>query len=139
MILTVSDKSRDYGLLLLRVGIGLMFVVVHGFPKVAGGPQAWESLGKTMAILGITFAPMFWGFMATASEFAGGICLVSGVLFRPACLLMAFTMFIAELANLHGGYGLASQPLELLILFLSFIFIGPGKFTFRQLLHVTNQ
>jgi hypothetical protein len=26
------DKYRDYGWLLLRVGIGLMFVAVHGFP-----------------------------------------------------------------------------------------------------------
>ncbi len=26
-----NDKFRDYGLLLLRVGIGLMFVTIHGF------------------------------------------------------------------------------------------------------------
>src|SRR5438067_215904 len=119
MMLNVSDKSRDYGLLLLRVGIGLMFVVVHGFSKVAGGPQSWEGLGKSMAILGITFAPVFWGFMAMIAEFGGGICLIAGVLFRPACFVMMFTMFMAEVANLHGGYGLNSQPLELGILFLS--------------------
>jgi putative oxidoreductase len=133
MVLNLSDKSRDYGLLLLRVGIGLMFVVVHGFPKVAGGPLAWEGLGKSMAILGITFAPTFWGFMATASEFLGGICLITGIFLRPACLLMMFTMFMAEIANLHGGYGLNSQPLELGIIFLSLIFIGPGKFILPNL------
>jgi putative oxidoreductase len=127
--LTLTDKHRDYGLLMLRVGIGFMFVVVHGFPKIGGGLQTMENLGKSMSVFGITFAPIFWGFMATVSEVVGGICLITGVLFRLACALMMFTMFMAVVANFRGGYGLASQPLELCILFLSLIFIGAGKFT----------
>jgi len=37
------DGSRDLGLLLLRVGIGLMFVIVHGLPQVLGGVSKWTS------------------------------------------------------------------------------------------------
>lgn len=137
MILDSLDKYRDQGLLLLRVGIGLMFVTVHGFPKIAGGVEAWAGLGKTFnSLIGVSFIPAFWGFMAAVSEFVGGMCLITGVLFRPACALMLFTMFIAVTMNIRGGYGFsgASQALELGIVLLSLIFTGPGRFTLPNLL-----
>ncbi len=132
-----DDKFRDYGLLLLRVGIGLMFVTIHGFPKIIGGVQTWTVLGKTFNnIIGISFIPVFLGFMAAISEFGGGICLIAGVLFRPACALMLFTMFVAVTAQIRGGYGFsgASQALEVGIVLLSLIFIGSGRFTVPNLL-----
>lgn len=132
-----DDKLRDYGLLLLRIGIGLMFVTIHGFPKITGGVQAWTVFGKTFNnIIGISFIPVFWGFMATISEFGGGICLIAGVLFRPACALMLFTMLVAVTAQIRGGYGVsgASQALEMGIVLLSLIFIGSGRFTVPNLL-----
>lgn len=132
-----DDKFRDYGLLLLRVGIGLMFVTIHGFPKISGGVQTWMVFGKTFnSIIGISFIPVFWGFMAAISEFGGGICLIAGVLFRPVCTLMLFTMLVAVTAQIRGGYGFsgASQALELGIVLLSLIFIGSGRFTLPNLL-----
>ncbi len=132
-----NDKFRDYGLLLLRVGIGLIFVTIHGFPKISGGVQTWTVFGKTFnSIIGISFIPVFWGFMAAISEFGGGICLITGVLFRPACALMLFTMLVAITAQIRGGYGFsgASQALEMGIVLLSLIFIGSGRFTLPNLL-----
>ncbi len=132
-----DDKFRDYGLLLLRVGIGLMFITIHGFPKISGGVQTWTVFGKTFnSIIGISFIPVFWGFMAAISEFGGGICLIAGVLFRPACALMLFTMLVAVTAQIRGGYGFsgASQALEMGIVLLSLIFIGSGRFTLPNLL-----
>ena len=129
-------KYRDYGLLLLRAGIGLMFVMVHGFPKVAGGVAVWAGLGKTFnSLWGVAFIPTFWGFMAAVSEFGGGLCLIAGVLFRPACALMLMTMSVAVAANVRGGYGFsgASQALEMGIVFLSLLFTGPGKLTLPEL------
>ena len=137
-----DDEFRDYGLLLLRIGIGLMFVAVHGFPKISGGVETWAGLGKTFnAVTGIPFIPVFWGFMAAISEFGGGICLITGILFRPACALMLFTMFVAVTMNFRGGYGFsgASQALELGIVLLSLIFIGSGRFTLPNLLHSKKQ
>ncbi len=137
-----NDKFRDYGLLLLRIGIGLMFVTIHGFPKISGGVETWTVFGKTFnKIIGISFIPVFWGFMATISEFGGGICLIAGVLFRPACALMLFTMLVAVTAQIRGGYGVsgASQALEMGIVLLSLIFIGSGRFTLPNLLHSKKQ
>lgn len=137
MILNVSDKSRDYGLLLLRVGIGVMFVTVHGFPKISGGIETWVGLGKTFNnLLGVSFIPGFWGFMAAISEFGGGLCLITGILFRPVCAMLLFTMLIAVTMNLRGGYGFtgAAEALELGTVLLSLIIIGSGRFTLPNLL-----
>jgi putative oxidoreductase len=137
MVLDVSNKSRDYGLLLLRLGVGISFVAIHGYAKIAGGMQAWTGLGKTFGnLVGISFLPTFWGFMATMSEFAGGIFLITGFLFRPACAFMLFTMLVGVMMNIRGGYGFSggSEAFEMGVVFLSLIFIGPGKFTLPNLL-----
>lgn len=127
------DKYRDEGLLLLRVGIGVMFVV-HGLPKMIGGPAKWEQVGRAMVYLGVDFIPTFWGFCAAASETFGGLFLLLGLFFRPACLLLAITMMVA--ANMHFGRGDellgASHAIESGILFLSLILIGPGSYRLRK-------
>ncbi len=133
MIFRSLDKYRDIGLLILRIGIGLMFMG-HGCPKLFGGPEKWELIGGTMQVIGIHFTPMFWGFMAAFSEFVGGALLVLGFLTRPACLLLLITMFVA--ASMHIGKGdpfvKYSHAVEAGIIFLSMFFIGPGKYSLDE-------
>jgi putative oxidoreductase len=125
----LTGKSVDFGLLLIRLGIGLIFVLVYGLTKLKGGAQLWQGLGGSMNVLGITFAPTFWGLMATLSEFLGGICIVTGILFRPACAFMMFTMAIAVMTGISTGHGLNPHPLELFFVFTGLILSGPGRFT----------
>lgn len=129
MILKNLTKFRDLGLLLLRLGIGIVFIF-HGYPKLFN-PEMWPNLGRAMANLGITFGYSFWGFMAAFSEFGGAILLILGFFFRPACFLLFFTMFVAAIMHLSAGHGfsVASHAIELTIIFFSLIFIGPGKFS----------
>jgi len=123
-------KYRNTGLLLLRIGVGTMFII-HGFPKLAGGPNGWTGLGGSMKVIGIDFLPIFWGFMAAATETFGGFLLIVGLFYRPACILLVFTMIIAAMVHLNKGDGLggASHAIELGIVFFSLIFIGPGKYS----------
>ena len=128
------DRYRDLGLLILRIGIGGMFVF-HGTPKIIGGPAMWEKLGGAVHALNITFLPtIFWGFMAAFSECFGGIFLALGIFFRPACILMAITMVVATSQHLlvnGDSFGVASHAIESGILFISLVLIGPGKYTVR--------
>lgn len=130
MILTFLDKYRDYGLLALRIGYGIMYML-HGFPKISGGPERWTGVGGAIGNFGIEFLPVFWGFMAAISEFFGGFLLILGLYFRPACTLMAITMIVATGHHLGRGDGLmgASHAIENGIVLLSLILIGPGKFS----------
>src|SRR5262245_13291062 len=118
--MSLFDQRRDLGLLVLRVGIGAMFMA-HGWPKLIGGPAKWETLGTATQVVGIAFAPVFWGFMAAIAELGGGLLLALGVAFRPACTLLLCTMIVASTKHLAqgDGFGKASHAIEAAILFLS--------------------
>lgn len=129
-ILANLGKYRNTGLLILRVGLGAM-MMVHGLPKIMGGPDMWAGLGSSMKVIGIGFLPTFWGFMAAIAEGMGGFLLLLGLFFRPVNMLLTFTMVIAALVHFGKGEGLmgASHAVELGIVFFSLIFIGPGKYS----------
>ena len=129
MVLTSLTKYREAGLLFLRVALGLLFIRCYGWPHLSHGAAKWREMGHAMQALHISFAPVVWGFAAAFSESIGAALFVLGFLFRPACMLLAFTMFVAGLTQMKGGIAEASHPFELCILFLSLIFIGPGKYS----------
>lgn len=130
-MLSSLSKFKDLGLLILRIGVGIMFIL-HGQPKLFGGPETWVKLGGAMSNLGITFLPVVWGFLAAIAEFGGGICILIGFAFRPAAALLAFTMFVAAFMHYNAGDAFipkVSYPLELCFVFFGLIFIGPGAFS----------
>jgi len=129
-----DDEARNWGLLFLRVGIGLMFMY-HGYPKILGGIDKWAKIGKAMENFGISFFPTFWGFMASFAEFFGGLALVLGVLFQPTCFLLAVTMITSATHHLARGdsFGKASHAIEAAILFIALFFIGEGRYTIAKL------
>ncbi|MBF0252328.1 MAG: DoxX family protein [Candidatus Omnitrophica bacterium] len=128
--------KKNIGLLIIRVGLGIMFII-HGYPKITAGPEVWAKLGGAMGVLGIKIFPVFWGFMAAASEFMGGILLIAGVAFIPACAFMGFTMLVAASMHLAVGDGLGktSHAIELMIVFIGLMLIGPGDIVITKLLN----
>ncbi len=130
MILTWLSQYRDIGLLFLRAGIGTM-MVLHGWPKLAGGIQHWEKLGKAANSIGISFFPGFWGFSSAMVETIGGVLIVLGFCFRPVTILMTFNFIVATVLvyKTTGQFSEWSHPAEMLILFFSLIFIGAGKYS----------
>lgn len=129
-IFSSLSKYSDLGLLIIRIGLGIMFLM-HGYPKVMGGPEKWEKIGGAMGNVGINFLPVFWGFMAAIAEAGGGILLALGLFFRPAAMALAFTMVIAALVHIkdEGTIMSASHAIEVGIVFLGLIFTGPGKYS----------
>jgi len=134
-ILEFWSKYNNIGLLLMRIGIGICFMI-HGYPKLTGGPAKWEWLGANMSNLGITFAPKFWGFMAASAEFFGGMFLVLGLAFPLVCILLLFTMFVAMAFHLasEDDFMKYSHALESGIVFLSLAVAGPGVYSLDYML-----
>jgi putative oxidoreductase len=135
MLFSSLSKYTDLGLLFLRIVFGCMFLF-YGAPMLFGGPQKWAQAGQAMGNLGINFAWGFWGFMAGLAEFGGGICLILGLFFRPACFFLMITMIVAARMHLAKGEGVfgAAHAIEDGVVFLSLIFIGPGKYSLDALL-----
>lgn len=127
------DRFHDFGLLLLRVGIGLMFLCLYGWQKLAGGIGTWRTVGKAVSYLGIKFGYPIWGFLAAMSETVGGVCLILGFMHRPAALALSFTMFVATIWKYYpvmlGGWQNAAHPASMLCVCLALLFTGPGKYS----------
>lgn len=122
--------NLNTGWLLIRIGIGLMFML-FGFGKITGGPAKWQQLGGAMAAVGITFLPTFWGFMAAFAEFFGGMALMLGILVRPFAALMCFTMVVAVTMLMRNGADLSKfgHALDMAIVFLGILIGGGGHLT----------
>lgn len=122
-----KNRRADLGLLLIRVGLGAMFLF-HGVPKILSGPEGWTRLGGAMTHLGVHQYPLLWGAAAALSEALGGLMLALGLLTRPFLFLMGCTMVVAATQHLATGDGLktASHAVELGIVFFGLIFVGPG-------------
>ncbi len=126
-------ENKDTGLLILRCGLGIM-MMLHGWPKITGGPEVWKSLGMATASVGIYFAPTLFGFLASVAEFLGGFLLTAGFLFRWANVLLALTMFVATMMHINNGqeFSVFSHPLKLFIIFISLAIIGPGQYSLEK-------
>jgi len=127
----------DVGLLVMRVGVGVMFAVAHGYGKIIGGPEKWAQLGGAMSNLGIDFAPAFWGFMAAMAEFVGGILLAAGLLTRIWAFLLMNTMIVAAVMHYQAGDpfgGATSRPIEMGFVFLGLLLTGAGGLSLDRML-----
>lgn len=129
-ILSKLGNYRNFALLIIRVGLGIM-MIVHGYPKLIGGPDKWEKLGGAMSDMGIEFMPVFWGFMAAFAEGVGGLLLVIGWMYRPAAFLLIATMIVAAFKHINMGDGIggASHAIELAVVFMGLFILGPGKYS----------
>ncbi len=121
----------DFGLLVIRIVLGLGYIIVHGGAKLFAGPAVWTKTGSAVSYLGINFSFTVWGFLASCSEFFGGILILLGLFFRPAAVFIIITMFVAANRGFSTGGGLNSiaYPLELGITVLGLFFTGPGKYS----------
>ena len=120
--------NKDTGILLLRFGFGIIFIM-HGYPKLLGGIEKWEQLGN---MVGIPFVPVFWGFMAALSEGIGGLLLMLGLCTRIASSFLALTMIGAITFHIATAQGSPMHAIESLIIFISFILMGGGKYSIDE-------
>ncbi len=125
--------NRQAGFLVLRLGIGFMFML-HGWPKLAGGLEVWQKVGSAMSVFGLESGYGFFGFMAAFAETVGGLFIMLGFIFRPMVVLLFLTMAVASTRHLvqGDGFGVSSHAIEAAILFLSLYYIGPGRYSLDE-------
>lgn len=135
------ERHKDFGLLIARLGIGSAYLFVHGWGKIMQGPELWAKIGTAMPNLGITQLHVIWGFMASISEFGGGILLILGLFTRTASSFMAFTMLIAVSQHLSrmDPWARVIYPAEMMSALILLIFIGAGKYSLDNLFFNRNR
>lgn len=122
-----SPKAVDFTLLLMRVVVGIAFMI-HGWGKIQN-PFAWA--GPESPIPGL-----FLG-LAALAEFGGGLALILGLLTRLASFGIACTMLVAVymhmivmgdpfVSNGGGSYELAAVFLSIALFLIA---NGPGRYS----------
>ena len=127
--LTNSYSSHQFWYAVLRIIVGLCIAFGHGLGKIAGGSEEWMVIGSLgLKSIGVESFHTFFGFIASFSEFVGGILLAIGFLVRPSAILLTITMAFAVLFHFKSGeFGEFAAIYG--ILFLYFGLTGPGRFS----------
>src|SRR6185437_6884617 len=99
-MLSKLGNYKNLGLLIIRAGLGMMFIW-RGFPKLMGGVKVWEQLGGATKHTGLHFFSLLWGLSYALIETFGGFLLIIGLAFRPVCLFLAI-MFILVVCSQFG-------------------------------------
>lgn len=128
-----NEKLSSIGLLLLRVGIGVL-MLVHGITKVQGFSAMADSfpdpigMGSQLSLI-----------MAIGAEVGCSILLIVGLFSRLAAIPLAFTMIVALLV-VHAENPWKAKELAALFLlvYVSLILTGPGLFSLDQRLFGGN-
>ena len=130
--------NKDLGLTLLRVVLGVVFLA-HGYQKlfvygIGGVTGAFTQMGIPAAHLS--------AYLATFTEFFGGIALLLGLFTRLAAIPVAFTMLVAILqVHLQGGFYApkgVEYPLTLLVANIALVIAGGGAFALDNVLFKTG-
>jgi putative oxidoreductase len=127
----MKDKYSDFGLLLLRVLVGLA-LMYHGWLKVQGGVE--EFAARAVEPLGFP-VPILFAWLATAAELIGGFFLFLGLWTRWAAFALAINMAVASFGRGMGMPIIApgaphtmELPLAYLAIVTALLIMGSGRF-----------
>jgi putative oxidoreductase len=122
-----TDLLRSWGITLLRVTVGAVFVA-HGGQKFF---QGFDHVAEFLGGLGIP-QPTGAAILLTAVEFFGGLAMILGILTRYVAIMLAFDMSVAIIMyHWRNGFFATNNgiefPMLLLVANLTLILAGGGE------------
>jgi putative oxidoreductase len=123
-------KYRETGLLLIRASLGLIFIILIA-PVLWNGQGSWEHFGSAMHHLDFHSHYTFWGFLGALLGCAGGVLMILGLFFRIGVLfaLAVAVVHLVAIWDSQGDFHTRILAVEVAILLLSLLLIGPGKYS----------
>ncbi|MEC9251206.1 MAG: DoxX family protein [Pseudomonadota bacterium] len=127
----MSDQQSQYGVALLRVSLGVLFLA-HGLLKLlvftpAGTVGFFESLGL----------PGLFAYLVMAGEIGGGLLLIAGAYTRIIALALVPIALGATFVHLGNGWVFSAEgggwefPLFLTVTTVVQALLGSGAFALR--------
>lgn len=122
----------NFGLLVLRLWLGLSMLLLHGWPKVGKYAELSQGFPDPLGV-----GPAMSLSLAVFAEVFCALLLVFGLVARLAAIPLIATMAIAFFV-VHGGVLVGEGNGELAFVYLggfvALLFAGPGKFSLDQVL-----
>lgn len=129
---TGQDTWVSMGLLVLRVGVGLMMLFGHGWGKLAGFSGLADRFPDPLGVgSNVTLV------LAVLAEVVCSLLLVLGLGTRVAAILPLVSMLVAALV-VHSGDPWAKKELALLfaIPYLTLLLAGGGRFALERVVKI---
>ena len=125
-------RTSEYGPLMLRIGLGVVYLV-HGAGKLFEvGPAAFpvDAFAGVLGGLGVPL-PVIFAWIVALVETLGGLALLLGVLTRYAAALIAIDALVATLIfHLPNGFVVANNGFEFTLVnffaAVALVFLGAG-------------
>jgi putative oxidoreductase len=139
-LIFTNAALTDSAVLLLRLAIGPCFVV-HALGKLGVvGPGNMAGFEGWLRSLGLP-APALQARLAMSAELMGGILVTLGFFYRPALVVLFFTMMMAVfIGHKGGGYLITNTPpgneyaLNLAVVCVVMALLGPGYYSLDRVL-----
>ncbi len=124
-----ADQNKDLALLLLRIGVGVIFIVA-GWGKLTGIENVQGFFGN----IGIPL-PGLMAWVVAIVEFVGGIMVLVGAYIRIPAILLAIIMVVAIITT-KLGEPFAAYRVDLLLLLMSaaLALTGSGRYSVDDML-----
>ena len=130
---TKKRTNADLGRLLLRLGLGVLFLF-HGVAKLTGGIEPIQGLVTSNGL------PGFFAYGVYVGELVGPVLVIIGWYSRVGSLIIAinmlFALYLAHRADLFklaesGGYALELQAIYLIVA-IALALVGPGRYSVNE-------
>lgn len=122
-----SKQSKDWALLILRIALGLIFIM-HGWGKLFGDAPGMTAFTGMVSNLGLPAAGLF-AYIVALSEFFGGIAMLLGVFTNVASVLLSIVMIVALFGVKKFTFPMADIDLALLAMAIAIGCMGPGRYS----------
>ena len=120
-----GQNWNDFGLLIVRVAIGLIMMLGHGSGKLTGFADRADSFADPFGI-----GPMASLSLAVFAEFFCSIALIFGLFTRLAVIPLIITMLVAIFyVHINDPWNKIEFPLLFLVTYIMLFFTGAGRFS----------
>ncbi len=130
-ILSTDNNSRyvDIGILVLRLGVGLIMALSHGWMKIT---DFSEISGKFLSFLGLN--PTISLGLSVFAEFFCSLGIAVGFLTRLAAFALIINMYVAAFVALAGkGFQMQEIAVIYLVVYVAILLVGGGRYSLDHL------
>ena len=124
MLKKIPENNVNVGLLVLRIGVGAIFIFA-GWAKVS-------NLSGTVAMFAGMGFNAFWTYVASFAELIGGLAVLLGVFTRLFAGILAIVMVVA-IYKLSGNMEMIMTPVAVFFSCLALTLASGGKYSLKHL------
>ena len=129
-----SCNKDAVGKLIIRAVLGILFAA-KGIKFFIGGKTALIAFGKILSTIGITFWPLYFGWILACICVVCGMTLLLGVFFKTTTFLLGTILLLDTICKYYMGYRVfdaVAYSAMIVAVMYGMMFIGAGEYSVQK-------